>query len=252
MAEGGVAHQGNIITIGDAIDDGIDVGSIVEGEAVVNDGVFGVAKRGAVATGWTFGDDASGGGFECFLVEHHQDKEVGSECILLTNILGDAEPNGGAVVHVAGFGIAFQVDAFIAAGGAFGQDAFFSIAHQGIVIEEDAVGGHDGIRFGGVVIHRIENGDALSGVEGIGDAHALGGFVFEGEVAVFVDFCDAVSVRCGTGIGIPHIEVGFGMKPVDGHGGGFYPTRTGIAHEPNHGIGVVFVFYLKPLGLRGR
>lgn len=119
------------------------------------------------------------------------------------------------------------------------------------MIEKDAVGGHNGVGFGGVVIHRIEDGDALSGVDGIGDAYALGGFVFEGKVAVFVGFGDAVSVRCGAGVGVPDVEIGLGVKPVDGHGGGLYPVGAGIAHEPNHGIGVVFVFYLKPLGLCG-
>ena len=118
------------------------------------------------------------------------------------------------------------------------------------MVEKDAVGGHDGIGFEGVVIHRIEDGDALSGVDGIGNAHALGGFVFEGEVAVFVGFGDPVSVRCGAWVGVPDVEIGLGVKPVDGHGGGLYPMGTGIAHEPNHGIGVIFVFELESLGLR--
>jgi len=120
-------------------------------------------------------------------------------------------------VHVGGFGVAFQVDAFITTGGTFGEYRFFTIAHQGIVIEEDAIGGHDGVGFGYVVVHGIKDGDALSGIEGIGNAHALGRFIAEGEVAVFVNFGDAVSVRCGTGIGIPNVKVGLGVEPIDGH-----------------------------------
>ena len=45
---------------------------------------------------------------------------------------------------------------------------------------------------------------------------------------------DAVSVRCGAGVGVPDVEIGLGVKPVDGHGGGLYPVGAGIAHEPNH------------------
>ncbi|MEY3593221.1 MAG: hypothetical protein RL041_193, partial [Bacteroidota bacterium] len=191
-----------------------------------------------------------GGGFESFLVEDDHEVKVCGSAKGLTNISGQAKPNRGSKVDAAGFGVTFQINAFIIAGGAFGDNHFFAIAFKGIVVEKDAVGGHDGIGFEGVVIHRIEDGDALSGVYGIGNAHALGGFVFEGEVAVFVDFGDAVSVRCGAGVGIPDIEIGLGVKPVDGHGGGLYPMGTGIAHEPNHGIGVIFVFELESLGLR--
>jgi len=77
LTEGGVTHQGYIITICDAIDDGIDMGAIVERETIIDNRVFGVAKGSAIASGRAFGYHAGGGGVEGFLVEHHQDKEVG-------------------------------------------------------------------------------------------------------------------------------------------------------------------------------
>lgn len=83
------------------------------------------------------------------------------------------------------------------------------------MVKHDAVCRHHGIGFLGVVIDGIENGDPLSGIYRIVQPYALGGFVFERQVAVLIDFCDTIPSRARAGIGIPNVEVGLGVKPVD-------------------------------------
>lgn len=83
------------------------------------------------------------------------------------------------------------------------------------MVKHDAVCRHYGVGFLGVVVHRIENRDSLSGINSVVDSNSLGGFVFEGKVAVLIDFCDAISRRGGAWVGIPNVEIRLGVKPVD-------------------------------------
>jgi hypothetical protein len=111
--------------------------------------------------------------------------------------------------------IRIEVNAFIIAVGTFGKNRFFAVCDEGIVVKHDAVCRHHGIGFFGVVIDRIENGNPLSGIYRIVETYALGGFVFERKVTILIDFGDAIPRRCGSGVGIPNIEVRLGVKPVD-------------------------------------
>ena len=83
------------------------------------------------------------------------------------------------------------------------------------MVKHDAVCRHHGIGFLGVVIDRIENRDPLSGIYRIVQTYALGGFVFERKVAIFIDFGDAIPSRARAWVGIPNIEVRLGVEPVD-------------------------------------
>ena len=93
MVEGWVAHQGHIIAIGDAIDDGIDVGAIVECKTVIDLGIFGVSEGCAISPRGTFGHYPCGGGFESFLVEDDHEVKVCGSAKGLTNVSGQAKPN---------------------------------------------------------------------------------------------------------------------------------------------------------------
>ena len=135
--------------------------------------------------------------------------------VFLTHVLVEIIPCLRSEMNATGGRIRIEVNAFIIAVGTFGKHGFFAVCNEGVVVKHDAICGHHGIGFLGVVIDRIENGDPLSGINGIVQTYALGGFVFEREVAVLIDFCDTIPSRARAGIGIPNVEVRLGVKPVD-------------------------------------